>query len=353
MALPETAPPRRNARRLWLRMGVSAVLLAILVVKISSENIVPSHPTTGTLAFLVAGLLLMCGSFVLAAWRWQRVLAVFGAHVPLPTLSKHYLAGQFVGNVLPSTIGGDVLRISRSSKDVGARDMAFASVVLERLTGFVALPLLTFLGFLARPDLLHGRAWVAVLIAGATLGFLFVILVLAGSPRLAGRFAENENWMRYIGVVHVGVDRLRRDPRDATAALAFAFDEAALRSAALVVVHSWNSLPSAIWRQVDSERLAAETDKHLEEAMEPWRAKYPGVPIRRDVVHGHPARVLAAYAGRADLVVIGRHSGGHAIGGIQHAVLSHAHGPVAIVPDLAGASDNVVVPDAALVMEAD
>jgi uncharacterized protein (TIRG00374 family) len=219
MALPETAPPRRNARRLWLRMGVSAVLLAILVVKISSENIVPSHPTTGTLAVLVAGLLLMCGSFVLAAWRWQRVLAVFGAHVPLPTLSKHYLAGQFVGNVLPSTIGGDVLRISRSSKDVGARDMAFASVVLERLTGFVALPLLTFLGFLARPDLLHGRAWVAVLIAGATLGFLFVILVLAGSPRLAGRFAENENWMRYIGVVHVGVDRLRRDPRDATAAL--------------------------------------------------------------------------------------------------------------------------------------
>ena len=110
MALPETAPPRRNARRLWLRMGVSAVLLAILVVKISSENIVPSHPTTGTLAFLVAGLVLMCGSFVLAAWRWQRVLAVFDAHVPLQTLSKHYLAGQFVGNVLPSTIGGDVLR---------------------------------------------------------------------------------------------------------------------------------------------------------------------------------------------------------------------------------------------------
>jgi len=144
-----------------------------------------------------------------------------------------------------------------------------------------------------------------------------------------------------------------RDPRDATAALAFAFDEAALRSAALVVVHSWNSLPSAIWRQVDAERLAAETDKHLEEAMEPWREKYPGVPIRRDVVHGHPARVLAAYAGRADLVVIGRHSGGHAIGGIQHAVLSHAHGPVAIVPDLAATPDSAIVSDAALVMEAD
>jgi uncharacterized membrane protein YbhN (UPF0104 family) len=200
-------------------MGVSAVLLVILVVKISSEHIVPSHPTTGTLAFLVAGLLLMCASFLFAAWRWQLVLAVLGTRVPMRTLFKHYLAGQFVGNVLPSTIGGDVLRVSRSSKDAGARDVAFASVVIERLTGFVALPLLTIIGFAARPDLLHGRAWVAVLIAGATVAVLAVVLLLAASPHLAGRFAEHENWMRYIGIVHIGIDRLRRDPRDAMAAL--------------------------------------------------------------------------------------------------------------------------------------
>jgi len=143
------------------------------------------------------------------------------------------------------------------------------------------------------------------------------------------------------------------DPQDASAALAFAFDEAALRGAALVVVHSWNSLPAPIWRPADADRLASETDRHLEEALEPWRAKYPGVPVRRDVLHGHPARVLAAYAGRADLVVIGRHYGGHAIGGIQHAVLSHAHGPIAVVPDTAVVPDAANAPDAALVLDAD
>ena len=219
MALPEPGSTRRNAKRLWLRMGVSAALLAVLVFKISSENIVPSHPTAGTFAFLVAGLLLMCGSFVLAAWRWQLVLAVFGAHIPMRVLFKHYLAGQFVGNVLPSTIGGDVLRVSRVGKDVGASDVAFASVMLERLTGFVALPLLTLVGFIARPDLLQGRAWVAVIIAVGTVGVLFLVMILAASPHLAGRFAEHENWMRYIGIIHIGVDRLRRDPRDAAAAL--------------------------------------------------------------------------------------------------------------------------------------
>jgi nucleotide-binding universal stress UspA family protein len=46
--------------------------------------------------------------------------------------------------------------------------------------------------------------------------------------------------------------------------------------------------------------------------------------------------VLASYSARADLVVLGRHGHpagpGPGIGSIQHAVLDHAHGPVAAVP---------------------
>jgi len=51
--------------------------------------------------------------------------------------------------------------------------------------------------------------------------------------------------------------------------------------------------------------------------------------------------VLASYTARADLVVIGRHGGhdtGPAIGAVQHAVLNHAHGPVAIIPAGSGRS---------------
>jgi len=124
-----------------------------------------------------------------------------------------------------------------------------------------------------------------------------------------------------------------RDPQD-TATLAFAFDVAELRGATLVVVHSWNGLPAAAWRPTDPAQLAAEADWNLAEALGPWRDKYPAVPVRQDVVHDHPARVLACYSSRADLIVIGRHGGGAgpAVGGILHAVLSHARGPVAIVP---------------------
>ena len=52
-------------------------------------------------------------------------------------------------------------------------------------------------------------------------------------------------------------------------------------------------------------------------------------------MHGHPARALIGLSARADLVVIGRHAkhpGLPGPGSVRHAVLSHAHGPVATVP---------------------
>ena len=221
MEVAEAAPARRRHHlRLGLRIAVSAGLFAILLTKIHFEDFVPRHHTFGTWLFLAAGIALMAGSFVVASWRWQRVLSIFGTHVRLRTLTKHYLAGQFVGNLLPSTVGGDVLRVSRSSADTGNTTNAFAAVVLERLTGFVALPILVLLGFAINPSLLDiDRSSFALAIALGTLVFLGVILFLAGHPKAAGRFAEHDNWMRAIGAVHIGVDRLRRDWRDTVVAV--------------------------------------------------------------------------------------------------------------------------------------
>jgi uncharacterized protein (TIRG00374 family) len=217
MAVSDTAAPsRRQSLGRWLRVIVSAVLLAVLVTKIRPEHLLPERRHLSTLAFLVVGLLLTGIGIVLSAWRWQRVFEVFDVRVSLRTLTKHYFAGQFVGNVLPSTVGGDVLRVSRATTTTGSGSVAFASVVLERLSGFIALPLLVFLGFLLRPSLLdNNHAWMALAIAFGTLALLGVILVVAGHPKLAGRFAEQQNWKRFIGAVHVGIDRLRRQPRDA------------------------------------------------------------------------------------------------------------------------------------------
>jgi glycosyltransferase 2 family protein len=220
MAVTQSAPRRGTHWKFWARIGVSGVLLLVLVSKIHPENVLPKHSHLSTLAFFAAALLMAAFGIALSAWRWQRVLVVFDKHVPLRVLLSHYFAGQFVGNVLPSTIGGDVMRVSRGSKSLDSSEIAFASVALERLSGFVALPLLTFLGFLTRPSLAEQSwAWVALAIAGVTLVALAVILYAAGHPRLAGRFAEHENFMRFVGAVHLGIGRLRHEPRAAVGVL--------------------------------------------------------------------------------------------------------------------------------------
>ena len=59
---------------------------------------------------LGGALLLTLAGVVLSAVRWSAVLDALGLHAPFKRLLSLYFAGQFMGNVLPSTIGGGSAR---------------------------------------------------------------------------------------------------------------------------------------------------------------------------------------------------------------------------------------------------
>jgi glycosyltransferase 2 family protein len=226
---PELASEPAKAGSGWWKVGlrllVSAVVLTILVLKTPHlSGVLPHHHHLHSALLLTSALILIFAGIVLQAWRWQQVLHIFDEHVGIVRLTVYTLAGQFLGNVLPSTIGGDVIRISRVGADIDSTETAFASVAIERLTGFVALPALVVIGFLIRPSLVHSdHAPLALLVAAITVGALVAILSAAGHPRLAGRFAGRQSAMRFIGAVHVGIDRLRRYPRKALGVVGTSF----------------------------------------------------------------------------------------------------------------------------------
>lgn len=123
------------------------------------------------------------------------------------------------------------------------------------------------------------------------------------------------------GLVGVGV----ADLDDCAGPLTFAFEEASLHKAAVLAIHAWPG-PGPV---------TAEADARLAELIGSWANKYPGVPVSQQIMPGHPARALIGLSVRADLIVMGRHGGHpgpHGPGPVRHAVLSHAHGPVAVVP---------------------
>jgi nucleotide-binding universal stress UspA family protein len=139
------------------------------------------------------------------------------------------------------------------------------------------------------------------------------------------------------GLIGVGVS----DPDDCADALGFAFEEASLRQAGLLAIYAWQTPQTAVSRAGQSfagptaEALASHAGAQLTRLLDEWRIKYPAVPLTQEVVHGHPARALAGLSARADLVVLGRHArhpGIQDLGAVRHAVLNHAHGPVAVIP---------------------
>ena len=138
-------------------------------------------------------------------------------------------------------------------------------------------------------------------------------------------------------LVGVGIS----DPADSTAALAFAFEEAALRKACLIAVHAWDmphgQIGTAVWDLATPGRPAIEEEaaRQLDSMLADWQVKYPDVQVSQEFVHAHPGRALVGLSARADLVVLGRHTTHGARpgpGSVRHAVLNHAHGPVVTVP---------------------
>jgi len=130
------------------------------------------------------------------------------------------------------------------------------------------------------------------------------------------------------------------DPAEASAALAFAFEEASLRKASLIAVHAWDSggdvsratrAMAAPGAHAIEERVAGQ----LQALLADGQARYPDVEVSYDLVYGHPGRALVGLSARADLVVLGRHRPDGFLpgpGAVRHAVLNHAHGPVVTVP---------------------
>ena len=211
-------------------------------------------------------------------------------------------------------------------------------------------------GLLIATDLLSGPPAPAVAAAGSGASMLvvgargtggFAAMVLGSVSRYAVIHAPcpvvviREETTGVRREVIVGI----RDPENASQALAFAFEEAALRNAELVAVHAWvaAALPIRVGAgpagQADPAKISAEAAGRLTGTLSGWQDRYPDVRVRQNVVNGHPAVVLCSYSARADLVVLGRHAAldatVHGTGSIQHTVLNHACGPIAVVP-----SDN-------------
>lgn len=122
--------------------------------------------------------------------------------------------------------------------------------------------------------------------------------------------------------------------------LGFAFDAAASRGLSLQAVHGrplpmeaytpWGLDPDA------ATELTKEADVELQDALRPWRERFPEVPVQRTVLAESPTRALVQSVFGAALLVVGRklHRPPLAprVGPVAHAAIHHVTCPIAVVP---------------------
>ncbi|QIZ37643.1 universal stress protein [Saccharopolyspora sp. ASAGF58] len=134
-----------------------------------------------------------------------------------------------------------------------------------------------------------------------------------------------------LGPVVLGV----ADPPFDSAAVSFAFAEAALRDTPLLVVHVWRPVPGRQFRTAPASmaRLSTvdEARTDLTVNLADWTAKYPNVQLGTDVRYGNPAEELSLAASSAQLLVLGHHSRVLGFGSVARSVLHRADCPVVIV----------------------
>jgi len=176
----------RDRLGLALRLAVSAALVAWILRRTPFHEVGAAF-RSADLRFVLLALGLQLFDTFASVRRWRLLIRAQGGEAPFPGLVRAYFIGIFFNNLLPSTIGGDTVRVVHTSRSGVGRAKALAVIFVDRFLGLLALMLFAVLGGLASgrltarlPSLL---AWVmgGAAVLGLAAGLLF--LTTAGPAR--------------------------------------------------------------------------------------------------------------------------------------------------------------------------
>jgi uncharacterized membrane protein YbhN (UPF0104 family) len=172
----------RLGRLLWIRAIVTAIVLALLLRKISfAETVETLSRLRVDLAVAVLALVAL-DRFVMI-WRWIILLRATGQPIAAKSAAWIYLVSSFVGSFLPAGIGGDAARAYSLAQRTSEGSAAVASVAVDRLLGLLSLVLIAAFALLVARE---GPT-------GATRGTL--LAVSGAAAALLGALLWSDRWL--------------------------------------------------------------------------------------------------------------------------------------------------------------
>jgi hypothetical protein len=138
---------KKRSVRISATLVVTGLCTAYIVWKINIRQVghLLAHASLG---YFLLALAIMVLSVWPMAWRWQRLLEARQIFDRLSWLVRAYFVAYTAGQVLPTAVGGDAVRIYETAKrHPGRGGVVAGSVLLERALGGAATLTLAAIGF--------------------------------------------------------------------------------------------------------------------------------------------------------------------------------------------------------------
>jgi glycosyltransferase 2 family protein len=177
-----------------LRIAVACLLLGLIIWKIGGVEKILEPISRVSVPYLLAIFLLHNIDRVLMSYKWSRLLRIQNVRVPLLEIVKVYCSSMIWGMFLPSTIGADAIRIFVIARRGHNRSSLVASVIVERLAGFLSALLLGLVSCLIIYNLTNLGPEVEAVFWSASLALVLAMAAFAAS--LSGRcYALIDEWL--------------------------------------------------------------------------------------------------------------------------------------------------------------
>jgi uncharacterized membrane protein YbhN (UPF0104 family) len=177
------------AVRTHVGSAVGVIILAVLLWRLGTGVFLDGLRRIDG-ATLLAALGIGVVTTVFSAWRWQLVARGLKIRLPLGAAVASYYRALFLNAALPGGVLGDVHRAVRHGRSTQELGRCVRAVVLERITGQLALAVVGAAVLLTMPSpVLSEARHLAPLLLFATLGALAVVLALRmnRAPSRAGK----------------------------------------------------------------------------------------------------------------------------------------------------------------------
>ncbi|MDZ7271136.1 MAG: flippase-like domain-containing protein [candidate division KSB1 bacterium] len=182
----EARRARRRLVLLALRAAVSLLLIGLLFLRANVREIWSAMRQAEAGPLAAAFALLFVG-YIISTLRWQFLLRALEIHLPFRSLLASYCVAIFVGNFLPSTVGGDAVRAYDTVRLSGRKGAPIAAVLVDRLLGVLALVLFAALVVVGGAKGEVALPWLRVgILLGLVAVVALVVWIFAGRKEAGG-----------------------------------------------------------------------------------------------------------------------------------------------------------------------